>query len=42
MGSIDVIFKAKATNEPAPDPLPGPTGIEFFLDQSINSCTIRK
>ena len=26
---------AQATNDPAPDPLPGPTGILLFLAQSI-------
>ena len=30
MGSIAVIPKAYATIEPAPEPLPGPTGISFF------------
>ena len=30
IGSISVIDKHHATNDPAPDPLPGPTGISFF------------
>ena len=31
IGSTSVIDKHHATNEPAPDPLPGPTGISFSL-----------
>ena len=31
IGSISVIERAQATREPAPDPLPGPTGISLFL-----------
>ena len=31
IGSISVIDKHHATREPAPDPLPGPTGIPLFL-----------
>ena len=30
IGSISVIDRAQATREPAPEPLPGPTGISFF------------
>ena len=30
IGSKSVISRAYATNDPAPEPLPGPTGIEFF------------
>ena len=37
IGSIEVIFITYATSEPAPEPLPGPTGISFFFAQSINS-----
>ena len=37
IGSIEVIPSAYATNEPAPEPLPGPTGIELFFAQDINS-----
>ena len=35
IGSISVIDRHQATSEPAPDPLPGPTGILFFLAQII-------
>ena len=28
---------ANATSEPAPDPLPGPTGTSLFFDHSIKS-----
>ena len=35
MGSKSVIDKHHATKEPAPDPLPGPTGILFDLAQFI-------
>ena len=31
IGSISVIIKDQATIDPAPEPLPGPTGIEFDL-----------
>ena len=31
-----------ATTDPAPDPLPGPTGILFDFDQLMKSATIRK
>ena len=34
-----VIPNTKATSDPAPDPLPGPTGTLFSLAQEINSCT---
>ena len=30
IGSKSVISKLYATSEPAPEPLPGPTGIPFF------------
>ena len=42
IGSRFVIFKDQATIEPAPDPLPGPTGILFFFAQLIKSLTIKK
>ena len=42
MGSISVIRKEYATKEPAPEPLPGPTGIFFYLDHPIKSSTIKK
>ena len=32
--------KHQATKLPAPDPLPGPTGIEFDLAHLIKSLTI--
>ena len=41
-GSILVISITYATNDPAPDPLPGPTGILFFLAQTTKSDTIKK
>ena len=41
-GSILVIPRTNATNDPAPDPLPGPTGTSLSLAHEINSCTIRK
>ena len=41
-GSISVIFKAKATKEPAPEPRPGPTGISLSLAHWIKSATMRK
>ena len=37
IGSKVVIPNAKATNEPAPEPRPGPTGTSLFLDHSIKS-----
>ena len=42
MGSKSVMVKAHATNDPAPEPLPGPTGILFFFDHFMKSATIRK
>ena len=35
IGSTSVIERHQATNEPAPDPLPGPTGISFFFAHFI-------
>ena len=35
IGSTSVIDKHQATKEPAPEPLPGPTGISFFFAQLI-------
>ena len=35
IGSMSVIERAQATNDPAPDPLPGPTGISFFFAHFI-------
>ena len=35
IGSISVIERDQATSEPAPDPLPGPTGISFFFAHLI-------
>ena len=32
-----VIPRTKATNDPAPEPLPGPTGTSLFLAHEINS-----
>ena len=32
----------QATKEPAPEPLPGPTGILLFFDHFMKSATIRK
>ena len=37
IGSKVVIPSAKATNDPAPEPLPGPTGTSLFLDHWIKS-----
>ena len=34
--------KVHATKEPAPEPLPGPTGIFCFFAQEIKSDTIKK
>ena len=42
IGSNSVIPNANATNEPAPDPRPGPTGISFDFDHKIKSATIKK
>ena len=35
IGSTSVIDKHQATKEPAPEPLPGPTGISLFLAHFI-------
>ena len=35
IGSMSVMESAQATKEPAPDPLPGPTGISFFFAHLI-------
>jgi len=35
IGSISVIDRHHATKEPAPDPLPGPTGILLFFAHLI-------
>ena len=35
IGSTSVIERTQATKEPAPDPLPGPTGISFFFAHLI-------
>ena len=35
IGSTSVISNDHATNDPAPDPRPGPTGILFFLAHLI-------
>ena len=42
IGSSSVISREYATSEPAPEPLPGPTGIVFSLAQRIKSATIKK
>ena len=42
IGSIFVIFNTYATREPAPDPRPGPTGIELSFAQVTKSETIKK
>ena len=42
IGSKSVIVNAQATKDPAPDPLPGPTGILFFFDHLMKSATIKK
>ena len=42
IGSKAVIPNAKATSEPAPEPLPGPTGTSLSLDHWIKSATIKK
>ena len=42
IGSTFVIDSAQATKEPAPEPLPGPTGIPFSLAHLIKSDTIKK
>ena len=41
-GSRSVIDKHQATRDPAPEPLPGPTGILLLFDQFIKSDTIKK
>ncbi len=41
-GSRSVILSEYATNEPAPEPRPGPTGQPFSFAQLIKSCTIKK
>ena len=35
IGSISVIERHQATSDPAPDPLPGPTGMLFFFAHLI-------
>ena len=35
IGSTSVIDKHQATSDPAPDPLPGPTGISLFFAHLI-------
>ena len=40
MGSRFVINRHHATNDPAPEPLPGPTGISLLFAQLIKSATI--
>ena len=42
MGSRSVIPNVHATKDPAPEPLPGPTGIFSFFAQEIKSETIKK
>ena len=42
MGSNAVMPRQKATNDPAPEPLPGPTGTLLSLDQFMKSATIKK
>ena len=42
MGSIPVIPVAYAISEPAPEPLPGPTGTELCFAQFTKSATIKK
>ena len=37
IGSNEVIPRQKATKEPAPEPLPGPTGTLLLLDHLIKS-----
>ena len=41
-GSTSVINNDHATIDPAPDPLPGPTGIDCDLAHLIKSETIKK
>ena len=41
IGSKSVIFRHHATIEPAPEPLPGPTGILLSLAQFTTSETIK-
>ena len=42
IGSTSVIPMQKATRLPAPDPLPGPTGISLRLAYPTKSLTIKK
>ena len=42
IGSRSVIFRHQATSDPAPDPLPGPTGMSLFFAHRIKSETIKK
>ena len=42
IGSKSVIPNAQATSDPAPEPLPGPTGIFFLFAHEIKSETIKK
>ena len=42
IGSRSVINSDHATNDPAPDPRPGPTGMPVFFAHCIKSATIRK
>ena len=37
-----VIDKHQATKDPAPEPLPGPTGMSLFFDHLMKSATIKK
>ena len=37
IGSMFVMPRTNATSEPAPEPLPGPTGTSLFLAHKINS-----
>ena len=42
IGSISLMSRQKATNDPGPEPRPGPTGILFVLDHLTKSETIKK
>ena len=42
IGSTLVMDSAQATKDPAPEPLPGPTGIPFSFAHLIKSETIKK
>ena len=42
IGSRFVIDRHHATQDPAPEPRPGPTGISLFFDHLIKSATIKK